>query len=72
MNDLCSPYKRRKIPCIERNAPIFSQAMHDHDFGLAARIAFLTTLEVIGVKGIMDALDQGNKYWKRKHMEDLL
>lgn len=66
MTDLCAPRKKRHHPAIIASAEAFSNALHNKEYDKAARIAFQTTLEVLGVKGLMAALDEGNNFWKRR------
>ena len=66
MNDLCSPYKKRKLPVILRSVPLFSKAIHNRDVETASRIVFLTTMEVLGVKGLIKALDRASQLYERR------
>ncbi len=66
MNELCSPYKKRNIPIIQHMSPLVSKAIHERDFETVAKIVFMTTLEVIGVKGLMNTLDHANNFYKRR------
>ena len=58
---LAVPLKTRKHPAIMASKKAFSSAIHEHRFEDAARIVFKTTLEVLGVDGLMDALDQASE-----------
>jgi hypothetical protein len=61
----CIPRQRRKDPIIQKNSIIFSKAMHEKDFDLAAKITFRTVLELWGIDGLMNAIDQANSFIKR-------
>ncbi len=60
------PRKRRKHPAIDKSAQIYSDAMHANDFKSAAAIALWTALEVGGVEGIMNAMEDANSYIRRR------
>ena len=65
MNAHAIPRKPRKNPLIKKTSPLFSQYVREGDHESAAVIAFLTALSILGVDGIMGALDNANNFTKR-------
>jgi len=66
MNWKAVPRKKRKHPAILRDGPLFSKAFHERDFEKASKIVFRTALEVMGVKGILNAFHNANSFLKRQ------
>lgn len=60
------PRRRRIHPAIESSGKAFSKAMHEKDYKKAAAIAFKCALEVGGVEGIINAMEDANCYIRRK------
>ncbi len=67
MNDLAVPRKKRNLPIILASRDAFSDAVRNRDSARAARIVFNTTIDVLGVNGLLEALDRGSAYWQRRH-----
>lgn len=65
MNWKAVPRKPRKHPSILRDAPLFSEAIHNKDYERAGKIVVGTALEVIGVKGFMNTFFRANSFIER-------
>lgn len=67
MNNHAVARKPRKHPAIESSKHAFSEAIRMRNAEIAAKIVFNTAIDMLGVKGLINALDQGNKFWIRKY-----
>ena len=60
------PRKKRKSKTIEKSSLLFSEAMSNQDYKKAASVVFWCVLKEFTKEGIMNALDDGNSFYKRK------
>ena len=72
MNWKAVPYKRRKHPAIDATAQRFSDALHDGNCELAARLVFWCALQMLGVKGLISSLDHANRVIIRKKYRSVM
>jgi len=66
-NRKCIPRKKRRNPLINKCSILFSSALDDKDYTLAASIVYFNVLVLYGKAGIMNALDNANAYISRKN-----
>jgi len=62
----CVPRKKRRDPLINKTSTLFNNALIAADYELAARIVYFTVLKLFGKKGIINTLDDANRYILRK------
>lgn len=65
MNWKVVPRKPRNHPSIKRDGPLFAKALLEGDYEKAANIVFGTALEVIGVEGLMNAMQRAFWFMER-------